>query len=110
MPVRPVYVDVVRPAHGNLARTLVEGDSFELLLLVNVRGLEDMVRRVEDDEGVAGYVGLAGSAFARCPEVWAGYNDLLALPKAVSDSLQLRLRPSGEDVAHVFGGLRLLPV
>jgi hypothetical protein len=49
-----VYVYVSRRAYRDLAGAFVECDCLQLELLVNVDGLEDMVRSVENDERIAG--------------------------------------------------------
>lgn len=51
--VRLVDIDVARRACRELARSFVDCDSFELILLVNVDGLYDVVGAVEDYEGIA---------------------------------------------------------
>ena len=53
-----VYVDVARGACRKLAGPFVDCDSFKLIFLVDVDGLDDMFRAVEDYEGIAGYVRL----------------------------------------------------
>ena len=59
LPVRLVYVYMTRRTDSELARVLVERYGLELGFFVDVGCLEDMVRRVEDDEGIARDVGLA---------------------------------------------------
>jgi hypothetical protein len=56
--VRLVYVDVARGACCKLAGPFVDCDSFELVFLVDVDGLDDMFGAVEDYEGIAGDVRL----------------------------------------------------
>lgn len=53
-----VYVYVARRADCNLAGALIERDGFELRLFVDIDGLDDMVRRIEDYERIARDVGL----------------------------------------------------
>jgi hypothetical protein len=48
-----IYVYVARRAYCKLARALVECDGLKLELLVDVDGLEHMVRSVEDYERIA---------------------------------------------------------
>ena len=65
-----------------------------------VGGLEDVVRRVEDDEGGTGYVGLmsrmeVSNDGRRGMKKVVSYEDLSVFPKAGGESLELRLRPSG---------------
>jgi hypothetical protein len=58
LPVWPVDIYVFGRAHGDLACVLIEGDGFELVFFVDVCTLQDVIRRIEDDERVAGDVGL----------------------------------------------------
>lgn len=58
LPIRLVYVQVPRRASSEFACILVEGNGFELRLLIDVGRLEDMVRRIEDDQRIARDVGL----------------------------------------------------
>jgi hypothetical protein len=53
-----VYVDVSRGTCRNLACILVERDSFKVCLFIDVGGLEDVVGAVEDNERIAGDIGL----------------------------------------------------
>jgi hypothetical protein len=53
-----VYVYVSRRTRCEFAGGRIERDCLELRLLVDVDGLEDVIRPVEDYERVAGYVGL----------------------------------------------------
>lgn len=106
LPVRLVYVYVARGADGELARVLVERDGLELGFFVDVGRLEDVAGRVKDDERITGDVGLSSTiSFTVALNGRTWYNDLVALPQSMGDSLQLRLRPPGEDVAH--GNCRL---
>ena len=56
--VRLVYVYAARGARRKLAGPFVDCDSFQLIFLVDVNGLDDMFRAVEDYEGIAGDVHL----------------------------------------------------
>ena len=56
--VRLIYVDVARGACRKLAGPFVDCDSFELIFLVDVDGLDDMFGTVENYEGIAGDVRL----------------------------------------------------
>ena len=56
--VRLVYVDVARGACRKLAGPFVDCDSFELVFLVDVDGLDDMFGAVEDYKGIAGDIRL----------------------------------------------------
>lgn len=58
MSIRLVYVYVLRRTNGEFPCVFVEANSFELRLLIDVGGLEDMVRRIEDYERIARDVGL----------------------------------------------------
>lgn len=49
-----VYIDVECRACRKLAGPFVNCDSFKLVLLVDVYGLDDMIGTVEDYEGIAG--------------------------------------------------------
>ena len=83
---------------GELSCALIERDCFEFKLLVDVDGLEDVIRSVEYYEPIAGDVSLRNSRVSPesvAPRMMLPYYDLIALPQAMADSLQLRLRPSG---------------
>ena len=56
--VRLVYVHVARGACRKLAGPFVDCDSFELIFLVDVDGLDDMFGAVEDYKGITGDVRL----------------------------------------------------
>jgi hypothetical protein len=47
-----------RRAYCELAGALIDRDCLELELLVDVDGLQDVVRSIEDNERIAGYVDL----------------------------------------------------
>ena len=53
-----MYVYVARRADCNLAGALIQADGFELRLFIDIDGLDDMVRRIEDYERIARDVGL----------------------------------------------------
>lgn len=63
---------------------------------------------VEDNERIAGYVYLSNLLYQSTRwfqiRVQKSYNDLDPLPQAMSDSLQLRLRPPRENAAHMEFG------
>jgi hypothetical protein len=63
VPIWPVYVDLSRRAYRELAGALIDCDSLKLELFVDVDGLQDVVRSVEDDERIARDVDLY-SAFS----------------------------------------------
>jgi hypothetical protein len=84
--------------HRELSCTLIERDCFEFELLVDVDGLEDVIRLVEYYERIAGDVSLEElriSPGSVAPRMMLPHNDLVALPQAMADSLQFRLRPPG---------------
>jgi len=60
-----VDVYVSRRACRELAGAFVECDCLELRLLVDIDGLEDVVRPIENYERVAGYIGLHVIAVSR---------------------------------------------
>jgi hypothetical protein len=98
-----VYVDVGGGAHGYLAGDLIEDYGDQLVRQVSVGGLKDIVRAIEDDEGVAGDVCLGLLAAG-----WSApltHDDLLPVPASSGDSLELRLRSAREEIAmHEPGG------
>jgi hypothetical protein len=53
LPVRPVYVDASPRACCEFAGAFVDRDCLELEFLVDVDGLEDVVRSIEDNERIA---------------------------------------------------------
>jgi hypothetical protein len=63
-----------------------------------------VIRLVENDERIAGYVGLHMShisLYARLMcSVQVSYDDLVALPDAMAHGLKLRLWPSWQNTAH----------
>jgi hypothetical protein len=58
LPIGLVYVDVSRGTCRNLACLLVERDSFKVRLFIDVGSLEDVVGLVQDNERIAGDIGL----------------------------------------------------
>jgi hypothetical protein len=102
--VRLIHVDLCHRTHCNLSCLLMKGNSLKLGLLVDVCSLEDVVRAVEDDKRASRKVCLQEIALEIGYNIEmrgvAAYNDLNAFPLAMSDGLQLRLRPPGENAAH----------
>ncbi len=101
--IRAIDVYVFAGTSGELASAFVQCDCFELEFFVDIDGLEDMVGTVEDDERIAGDVGLvygrqSYSNTQGCK--LKSYNDQKVVPCPMRDSLQLRLRPSRKNTAH----------
>ncbi len=93
--VRLVYMDLRRRAYRELAGSFIEGHRNEVMGIRVVCGLEDVVRRIEDDKGGAGYVGLGermeiSNGGRSCRGRWAGTRICLSFQKPVVRAWILR--------------------